>query len=268
MNTDQLTGSGGKVVYALCTLILAFIVLPLAIVVALSISEASFAVFPPKGFTFGWFQSVLGNGEFRHAFMTSVALALAATASAILMGLPAAYALSRWKVPFASMIESLLLSPMMLPVLITGVALLQFFSTMQMYDSAVNLFIGHLMITLPYMVRTVSASLKQVNRSLEDAALTLGASPARVFLFVTLPQVVPGVAAGALFAFMISFDDFPISMWLADSATVPLPIYLHHSMSKVFDPSISAMSTLMIVTGVVAVLALERMVGLRKAMGV
>ncbi|WP_454688378.1 ABC transporter permease [Achromobacter aloeverae] len=268
MNTEQLAGPGGRLVYGVTLLILAFIILPLAIVVALSVSEASFAIFPPKGFTFAWFHSVLGNEEFRHAFLTSVVLALASTVCAILLGLPAAFSLARWKVPMASAIESLLLSPMMLPVLITGVALLQFFSTAQMYNSAVNLFIGHLMITLPYMVRTVSASLKQVNASLEDAAATLGASPIRVFFLVTLPQIMPGVAAGSLFAFMISFDDYPISMWLSDSATVPLPIYLHQSMSKIFDPSISAMSTLMIVTGVVAVIGLERIVGLRKAMGV
>jgi putative spermidine/putrescine transport system permease protein len=114
----------------------------------------------------------------------------------------------------------------------------------------------------------VTASLKQVDRSLEEAALTLGAPPWRVFWRVTAPQIVPGIAAGCLFAFMVSFDDFPISFWLADAQTMPLPLYLQNSMSKVFDPSVATMSTLTIAVGVAAVVGLEKIVGLRKAMSV
>ena len=112
------------------------------------------------------------------------------------------------------------------------------------------------------------ASLKQVDRSLEEAALTLGAPPWRVFLRITVPQIVPGIAAGCLFAFMVSFDDFPLSFWLSDAETMPLPIFLHDAMAKVFDPSIAAMSSLMILTGILAVIGLEKLVGLRKAMSV
>jgi putative spermidine/putrescine transport system permease protein len=171
-------------------------------------------------------------------------------------------------VPGSRAIEAALLSPFILPILITGLALLQFMAAMRMRDAAVNLFVGHVLVTLPYLVRTVTASLKQVDRSLEEAALTLGAAPWRVFWRITVPQIVPGIAAGCLFAFMVSFDDFPISFWLADAETVPLPIFLHNSMTKIFDPSIPAMSSLMILTGILAVIGLEKLVGLRKAMSV
>jgi putative spermidine/putrescine transport system permease protein len=264
----RLSGGGGLVTYAVAAATLVFVMAPLLVVVALSFSEANLAIFPPVGFTTSWYEDVIANEEFQHAFMVSVVLALAATATSFALGMPAAYALNRWPVPGARAAEAMLLSPLILPILITGLALLQFMAAMRMRDAAVNLFIGHVLVTLPYLIRTVTASLKQVDRTLEEAALTLGAPPWRVFWRVTVPQIVPGIAAGCLFAFMVSFDDFPISFWLANAEVVPLPIFLLNSMTKVFDPSIAAMSSLMILTGILAVIGLEKLVGLRKAMSV
>ena len=264
----RLSGGGGLATYTVAAATLVFIVAPLLVVVVLSFSEANLAIFPPVGFTTSWYEGVIANDEFQHAFVVSVVLALAATVASFVLGVPAAYALNRWPVPGARAIEAMLLSPFILPILITGLALLQFMAAMRMRDAAVNLFVGHVLVTLPYLIRTVTASLKQVDRTLEEAALTLGAPPWKVFWRVTVPQIVPGIAAGCLFAFMVSFDDFPISFWLADAETVPLPIFLHNSMTKVFDPSIPAMSSLMILTGILAVIGLEKLVGLRKAMSV
>ena len=156
----------------------------------------------------------------------------------------------------------------MFPVLITGLALLQFFSANDIGRALLNLFLGHTLVTIPYVVRTVMASLLLVDRSLEEAARTLGANRWRTVWRVTLPQIAPGVAAGALFAFMVSLDTYPISMWLADARAVPLPVLLFQNMSRVFDPSIAAMASLMILVGAAAVIALERLVGLRRAVGI
>ncbi|MBS0517090.1 MAG: ABC transporter permease [Proteobacteria bacterium] len=264
----RLSGGGGALTYFLAAAGLIFIVSPLVVVVALSFSEASIATYPPVGFTTAWYQRVIVDDEFRQAFLTSVTLALASTVASFVLGLPAAYALNRWEVPGARTIETILLSPFILPILITGLALLQFMALLRMRDALTNLFIGHVLITLPYLVRTVTASLKQVDRSLEEAALTLGASPWRVFWRVTAPQITPGIAAGCLFAFMVSFDDFPISFWLSNAENMPLPIYLQNSMTKVFDPSIATMSSFTIMTGILAVIGLEKLVGLRRAMSV
>jgi putative spermidine/putrescine transport system permease protein len=106
-----------------------------------------------------------------------------------------------------------------------------------------------------------------VDRSLEEAARTLGANRWRTFRRVTLPQVAPGVSAGALFAFMVSLDNFPISMWLANAENNPLPMLIFQRMNSMFDPSVAAMASLMILVGAAAVLILERLVGLRRAMG-
>jgi putative spermidine/putrescine transport system permease protein len=264
----RLSGGGGLLIYLLATAGLVFIVSPLVVVVTLSVSKAGIATFPPVGFTTSWYQSVLADDDFRRAFVTSVMLALAATVTSFALGLPAAYALNRRGMPGARTIEMALLSPFILPILITGLALLQFMAMLRMRDAWTNLFIGHVLITLPYLVRTVTASLKQVDRSLEEAAATLGAPPWRVFWRVTAPQIMPGIAAGCLFAFMVSFDDFPISFWLATAEQMPLPIYLQNSMTKIFDPSIATMSTFTIVTGILAVIGLEKLVGLRRAMSV
>jgi putative spermidine/putrescine transport system permease protein len=264
----RLSGGGGLITYMLAAAVLIFVLAPLVVVVALSFSTAPLAIFPPVGFTTSWYQDVIANDDFRNAFAVSVTLALAATLTSFVLGVPAAYALNRWSVPGARAIEALLLSPFILPILIVGLALLQFMASMKMRDAALNLFVGHVLVTLPYLVRTVTASLKQVDRSLEEAALTLGAPPWRVFTKVTVPQILPGIAAGCLFAFMVSFDEFPLSFWLSNAETMPLPIYLQNSMTKIFDPSIAAMASLMILTGILAVIGLEKLVGLRRAMSI
>lgn len=257
-----------RFVTAVTYLLLLFLVSPMVVVVTLSITPNALAIFPPKGFTLDWYGKVLMDEKFRTAFMTSVTLAVASTTAALLLGTPAALAISRGNIPGSRAIETLLLSPMILPILITGLALLQVFASWGLRSAPINLFIGHTIITLPYVLRTVLTSLSQIDQSQQEAARTLGAHPVRVFWLITLPQIAPGILAGALFAFMISFDDIPISLWLADARTEPLPIYLHHVMASVLNPSVAAMSSLMIATGVVVVLLLEKLVGLRKAMGV
>jgi putative spermidine/putrescine transport system permease protein len=264
----RLSGGGGLVTYLLAAAVLVFVLAPLVVVVAVSFSTAPLAMFPPVGFTTSWYEDVLANDEFQNAFLVSVTLALCATVTSFVLGMPAAYVLNRWNPPGARVIEALLLSPFILPILITGLALLRFMAMLKLRDAALGLFIGHVLVTLPYLVRTVTASLKQVDRSLEEAALTLGAPPWKVFTRVTVPQIVPGIAAGSLFCFMVSFDEFPLSFWLSNAETMPLPIFLQNSMTKIFDPSIAAISSLMILTAAVAVIGLEKLVGLRRAMSV
>ncbi len=221
-------------------------------------SAAPFASFPPQGFTLDWYKQVLTDPDFLDSASLSIGLALAATVTSVALGVPAAFALARARLPGAGMLQGLLLSPLIFPVLITGLALLQFFSAANMQQAALNLFFGHTLITLPYVVRTVTASLQLVDRSLEEAARTLGADRWRTFRRATMPQIAPGIAAGALFAFMVSLDNYPISMWLSDARAVPLPMLLFQNMQRVFDPSIAAMASLMILVGAAAVLGLEK----------
>ena len=265
--TTSLRGGMAAIAYSVTAGVLVFVLAPLAVAVAISFSEAPFATFPPQGFTLDWYAQVLADPDFIEAATFSITLALSVTAASLALGIPAALALTRMAVPGSAAIQALLLSPLVFPVLITGLALLQFYSARHMQDARINLFFAHTLITLPYVMRTVTASLLLVDRSLEEAARTLGASAPATFRRITLPQIAPGVAAGALFAFMVSLDNYPISMWLADGQATPLPILLYKNISRVFDPSVAAMASLMILIGAAAVIALEKLVGLRRAMG-
>jgi putative spermidine/putrescine transport system permease protein len=156
--------------------------------------------------------------------------------------------------------------PLVFPALITGVALLQLFATIRSNNTPLNMLIAHVLVTAPYVVRTVTASLILADTTLEDAARTLGAGRWRVFRRITTPQIAPGLAAGALFAFMVSFDNFPISLWLADAQHNPIPLLVFQLIGNVFSPAIAAMSTLMILFAMAVVIVLERVGGLRRAM--
>ncbi len=205
--------------------------------------------------------------DFLASLRLSLGLAAGATFGAVLFGVPAGIALQRCVFPGRGAAEGLLLSPLIFPVLITGLALLRLFSLWGSTDAAVNLLIAHVLVTAPYVVRTVAASLALADRTLEEAARTLGANQWRVFRRIMLPQIMPGLIAGALFAFLVSFDNYPISMWLADAPHFPLPLLIFSRVESVFEPSVAAMSTVMIVIAMGLVLILERVAGLRRATG-
>jgi putative spermidine/putrescine transport system permease protein len=263
--SSRLSAGSGWLLYGFTGAVMVFMLAPLVVIVAMSVSAAPFASFPPRGFTLAWYGTVLQDREFLQSVGLSTGLALAATAGALLLGVPAAYALVRHDMPGRSAARALLLSPLIFPVLVTGVALLRLFSTWQSSNTVLNLLLAHVLVTTPYVVRTVWASLLMSDPALEDAARTLGAGPWRVFRRVTLPMIAPGVMAGALFAFMISFDNYPVSMWLADARVVPLPMLVYRMAGSVFTPAVPAISALMILLAMVVVIAMERLVGLRRA---
>jgi putative spermidine/putrescine transport system permease protein len=259
--------AGPAMLYTVTAATLLFIAAPLLVTVSLSVSDTMFVSFPPKGFTLAWYGKVLADPDFQSALSFSLRLAALATAGALLLGVPAAFALIRFPVPGGAAIRSLLLSPLVFPVLVTGLALLQLFSLLRWTVVPVNLLIAHILVTSPYVVRTVSASLLLADVTLEEAARTLGANRWRTFRRVTLPQIAPGVVAGALFAFMASFDNYPVSMWLADAQNDPIPMLIYRKATGVFDPSVAAISTLLIGLAVAVVLIMERLVGLKRAIG-
>jgi putative spermidine/putrescine transport system permease protein len=262
---------GGPVAWLLAVVAAAtmlFILAPLLVTVAISIEPSRFVTFPPGGFTLGWYGQVLADSEFQQSLVFSTLLALGATAGALALGVPAAFAIVRHKFPGRGAAEAVLLSPLIFPVLITGVALLQMFAMLNATNTSLNMLIAHVLVTMPYVVRTVAGSLLLADTALEDAARTLGANRWMVFRRITVPQIAPGLAAGALFAFMVSFDNFPISLWLADAQHNPIPILVFQRIANVFDPSIAAISTLMIVLSMGIVVAMERAIGLRRAVSI
>jgi putative spermidine/putrescine transport system permease protein len=266
--SNRLTGWTALLLLPLTTAIMLFIRAPLAVTVAISFSDTAYVVFPPRGFTFNWYLKVLQDEDFQASLTFSAALAVATTFGAMLLGVPAAFAVTRHEFPGRAWASAALLSPLIFPALITGVALLQLFATIGSSSTPLNMLIAHVLVTTPYVVRTVTASLTLVDTTLEDAARTLGAGRWRVFRRIIIPQVAPGLAAGALFAFMVSFDNFPISLWLADAQHNPVPLLVFQMIGNVFEPSIAAISTLMIMLAMIIVMVLERIMGLRQAMAI
>jgi putative spermidine/putrescine transport system permease protein len=264
--SGRMNGPAGWLLVSVTLAMMLFILAPLLVTIATSISNTQYIIFPPRGFTLQWYGKALQDQDFLAAMWFSTMLALAATTGAPLLGGPAAFALVRCDVPGREAVGSLLLSPLVFPVLITGVALLQLFSTLGFDNTPLNMLIGHVLVTAPYVVRTTAASLALADTTLEDAARTLGAGSWRVFRRITVPQIAPGLAAGALFAFMISFDNFPISLWLADAQNNPVSLLIFQMVGNIFEPTVAAISTLMIIFAMAVVLILERVGGLRRAM--
>jgi putative spermidine/putrescine transport system permease protein len=160
------------------------------------------------------------------------------------------------------------MSPLIFPSIITGIALLQFSSTLGIKSAFFMLSVGHTIITLPYVVRNVTASLQSLRGNLEEAAHVLGANPWQAFYRITLPLIKPGLMAGGIFAFIISFDNYTISMWLKSAESTPLPLRIFFMVENVMNPSVAAASGSMIVLSVWRIIVTEKIVGLKRAMSV
>lgn len=260
-----MTGTTSPALRAIVGIILLLVIAPLLVPLLMSISDTAYIVFPPQGFTLKWYAAVLSNPEARGSFLFSLELAAIVTAVSLLLGIPCAAGLTRFRVPGQQVILGIILSPLIVPLIVTGVALLQFFSMMGSRATMLQLIIGHTVVCLPYVIRSVSASFVLANRSLEDAAAVLGAPPHVIASQIIWPQVRPGILAGGVFCFIVSFDDYPISMWLADGNHFPIPLYLYTVIERSFDPSIAAIASLMIFFALLLVLVIEKIFGISLA---
>lgn len=238
-----------------------FLIAPIAVVIVMSVSAGNSLAFPPPGFSLRWFAYLAGRDEFISATVVSLEVAALASLGAVLLGVPASLALARERVRGRVVVEGLLMSPLVLPGIITGVALLQYFTMTGLMRSFPRLVLGHLVICTPYAIRSVSACLHGIDPSLEEASLTLGASGPRTFWRVLLPLIRPGIAAAFLFAFITSFDNVVVSIYLIGADTVTLPIRILTYLEWQFDPSIAAISTIFVLVTTALVVAAEALTG-------
>ena len=232
-----------------------FILAPLLVVAAVAFTSANFVSFPPTGWSLRWINKVLADDNFMRALANSVLLGFSAALFAALLATPAALALARGGFRGAAELESFLLSPLSLPALILAIALLFYLARLGLAGSFAGLLIGHAIIVLPYMLRTVLAVYRGIDPSLEEAALVLGATPRRAFLHVTLPLIRPGIVAGALLAFLVSFDEVAVALLLSSSSSMTLPVAILNHVTHNYDPAVAAISLVKIVL-VVAVLGI------------
>jgi putative spermidine/putrescine transport system permease protein len=254
--------------YGVSAVIVAFLLVPMFVPIAMSFSDTELVTFPPQGFTLRWYGSALQERDFTESFVFSLLLGAFAAAGAILIGTPAAIGLARYRFRGREAVQALILSPLIFPMLVTGIALLRLATSLGSQNTLLNLTIGHVLVTTPYVVRSVSASLAGISPSLEEAAQTLGANKFAAFWYITRPQIMDGLVSGGLFAFVSSFDNYAVSMWLSDSEHTPLPLTMFSLISRMFDPGIAAISSLMTLFALVLIVVVERVSGLRRAMSV
>ena len=243
--------------------IVAFLLVPIAIVLVFALNPTPYIAFPPVGVTLRWFAKFFSSATFMNALALSLEVALAVAVLATTLGAMCALGIARGAVPGARLLTTFFLSPLMLPAILTGLALFQLFVLAGIGRPVWGLIVGHTIVAIPYVLRTTLAVLHDFDRRVEEAAAVLGAAPARVFYEVTLPLIRPGVIAGAIFAFIVSFDQLPISLFLVLPSRETLPVVLLNYIRYDLDGAIAAASMVSIALALTAVLLLERIIGLR-----
>ena len=247
--------------------VVAFILAPAVVVVIASFGASEVTEFPPRALSFKWYGHALSQKIFVDAAWNSAWLALVATAIATPVALAAAIAIVRYRFPGKDAVQSLLLAPLVVPAIVTGLAILVAFSAVGIRDVPTRLIGAHVLVVMPYLVRTIMASLAQVDPMLEECARTLGASGPRAFWHVTLPLIRPGLVAGMLFAFILSFDNVSVSLFLTNVRTNTLPLAMLNYVEYNFDPSIAAIASMLVFFSLGSAVLLERMVGLKRLLG-
>ncbi|RPH45231.1 MAG: ABC transporter permease [Burkholderiales bacterium] len=249
----------------LCTVSIVLLMAPTVIVVVTSFTSGFSLKFPPPGWSWRWYLALWNDSpEILGAFVLSLQVAAIATSVSIVLAVAAALAIARRREAWARWVESLFLSPLMLPTLALGLALLMLFNLAGTGLSFATLVIGHVAITAPYVFRTTAASLLQLDASLLESARSLGASPVHAFRTVTLPLISRGVAAGAFIGFMYSFDNVAVSLFLSDARSEVLPIRMWHIIESNLDVRAAAVSGVLIAATLLMMIVMERLAGISR----
>ncbi|MDL2230135.1 ABC transporter permease [Treponema sp. OttesenSCG-928-L16] len=253
-----------KILILITAAVFIFLIGPFIMIFLTSISSDSIMRFPPKGFTLAWYEKALSIRMFRTTFWISLQTGIAATATALLLGVPVAYANVRYKYPGKAAVEMLFSSPAIVPGMIVGFALLRYFVYLSNMPIITGLYLGHTAILLPYTVRVVSSSLRNFSIDVEEAAVSLGSSPVHAFFAVVLPNIQSGLVAAFILAFITSFNNVPVSLFLTGPGVATLPIQMMTYMEFYYDPTITALSSIIIVITVIIVQTAEKLLGISK----
>jgi putative spermidine/putrescine transport system permease protein len=244
-------------------LVMVFLLLPIAVIVPIAFSQDATMAFPPSGLSIRWFEAVLARPDFLQAFYLSARLAVLATAISLVIGGLAAYALVRFRFPGRAVCEALFLSPLIVPTVVIAIALTMVLGQLGLLRSFWGLVAAHVIMTLPYAVRVLAASLTEIGRDVEEAAMLLGATPGRMLLHVLLPLLRPGILAAGVFSLIVSFDEFTVTLFVAGPGLYTLPIEIFNYVEFYSDPTIAAISSLLVALSCIAIGVIERVVGLQ-----
>ncbi len=236
--------------------VLLFLLLPILVIVPLSFSASSFLAYPMPGWSLQWYENLFTSDDWARAARNSFIVAPAATLIATVLGTLTAVGLARTQFPGKGLLMSVLIAPMVVPIVVVGVACYLFFARIGLADTYVGLIVVHAALGAPFVVTTVLATLQGFNHNLVRASLSLGAGPVETFWRVTLPVIAPGVISGALFAFATSFDEVVVTLFIAGPQQVTLPRQMFTGIRENINPTIAAVATLLTIftTGLMLVL--------------
>jgi putative spermidine/putrescine transport system permease protein len=243
----------------LCSLVLAFLLLPILAIIPLSFSRGSLLVYPLPGLSLRWYAEVLGSAQWMRALGNSLRIGVAATALAVLLGTLGAVGLARRRGPLATAVKLLAISPMIVPVILIAVASYFFLAPLNLTQTIAGMVLAHTVIAVPFVVIPVLTALELQDPNLERAGAACGAPPATTFLRITLPSIRPAVASGALFAFATSFDDVVIALLLAGAEQRTLPQEMFSGLRDSITPAMLAVATIMIGVSTLLFVGLQRM---------
>ncbi|MCY0854584.1 MULTISPECIES: ABC transporter permease [unclassified Cupriavidus] len=248
------------------SLFIAFIVAPLLVVVAVSFTGKGYISLPTDGLSLRWFRAIGDAHEIVDAFWLSLWLGLASATIAVALAVPGALALTRYRFPGRGALMGFFMSPLMIPHVVLGVAFLRFFTTVGVSGSFFWLALTHVVVVMPYALRLVLAAATGLDRDAEHAALSLGASRFTAFRRVVLPLILPGVAGGWMLAFIQSFDELTMTVFVATPGTTTLPVAMYNQIAQTIDPLVASVSTVLIVGTLVLMVLLDRIVGLDRVL--
>lgn len=256
----------GPVVIVLAALATVFLLLPVVFVVLHSFSPTRYFQWPPTSFTLKWHENFYNSEIFMMAARNSLLMAVIVTPLSLLIGIPASYALVRCDFVGKAVIQQIIMSPLIIPGVVTGVSLLSLFSMAGLRIGMVKLCFGMLIFVLPFAIRAITANLLGLDQRIEEAARSLGASASRTFFLVILPQLKSGILAASIFIFVEAIDNFSIAVFLTDDRTKVLPVAGYQYIKDFDDPTVAAMATALIVLSSLLVMLLEKLIGFQKSL--
>ncbi len=243
--------------YVICGLILLFLITPILVIIPLSFNAEPYFTYPMPGFSLRWYRDFLNNEMWALAIRNSIIVASAATVLATTLGTLAALGLSKPGLPYKGVIMGLLISPIIVPLVITAVGMYFFYSSLGLTNSLPGIILAHTALGTPFVVITVTATLVGFDNSLVRAAQNLGATPARTFFKVQMPLILPGVISGGLFAFITSFDEVVIVLFLAGVEQRTIPRQMWSGIREQISPTILAVATVLIVVSILLLITVE-----------
>jgi len=242
--------------YIVCGVVLLFLIFPIFIVIPISFSSSLYLEFPPKGFSLQWYRKFFNSYEWTSSLFISIQVAVATTILATILGTLASFSFVRGKFKGKEALYPFMLSPMVIPIIIFAIACYFFFSKLHLIGTKTGLIAAHTILAVPFVMINVSATLKGFDVNLEKAALNLGANHIQAFLHVTFPLIRPGIVAGALFAFITSFDEIVIAMFISGTSAVTLPKRMLEGIRSEINPTISAVSSIEIIAVIIILLTI------------